>query len=53
MREDYVADIPQLFLEENNILTADFTEEEVFNVISHMELNKLLGSGVFPAKFYK
>jgi hypothetical protein len=34
LREDLVADIPQLSTEENNILIVDFTEEEVFDAIS-------------------
>jgi hypothetical protein len=33
LREDLVADIPQLTQEENDILIAEFTEEEVFDAI--------------------
>jgi hypothetical protein len=32
-RENVISDIPSLYLEENNILIADFTEEEVFEAI--------------------
>jgi hypothetical protein len=37
MRENMISDIPRLSQEENNILIADFTEEEIFEAISQME----------------
>jgi mannosylglycoprotein endo-beta-mannosidase len=52
LREDLVADIAQLSTEENNILTVDFTQEEVFDAISQMELNKAPVPDGFPAEFY-
>jgi mannosylglycoprotein endo-beta-mannosidase len=53
MRENVISDIPQLSQEENNILTADFTEEEIFEAISQMERNKAPGPDGFPAEFYQ
>jgi hypothetical protein len=53
MREDMVEDVPQLSPNENDILTAVFTEEEVFEAISQMEHNKAPGPDGFPAEFYK
>jgi hypothetical protein len=38
---------------ENEILTAPFTEKEVFEAISQMELNKAPGPDGFPAEFYQ
>jgi hypothetical protein len=49
LREDLVADIPQLTQEENDILIAEFTEEEVFDAIFQMEHNKAPGLDGFPA----
>jgi hypothetical protein len=49
MMEDFMSDIPQLTLEENNLLTKAFTEEEVCEAISQMEHNKAPGSDGFPA----
>ena len=46
-------DMPQLSIEENQILTADFTEEQVYNAIMQMEKNKAPGLVGFPAGFYK
>jgi hypothetical protein len=42
-----------LSFEENNILIADFAEEEVLEAISQMEHNKAPGPDGFPAEFYK
>ena len=53
LREELVADIPQLSVEENNILIADFTEKEVFEAISQMKHNKAPGPDGFPAEFYQ
>lgn len=40
-------------VEENGVLTYDFTEEEVFNAISQMEHNKEAEPDGFPAEFTK
>jgi hypothetical protein len=53
MMEEQVGDIPQLSAEENEILTADFTEDEVLEAISQMEHNKAPGPDGFPAEFYQ
>jgi hypothetical protein len=53
MMENHVLDIPQLTPEENTILSAPFTEEEVFEAISQMEHNKAPGPDGFPAEFYQ
>lgn len=53
MREDRTKDIPHLSHEENSILIAGFTDEEVFEAISQMEHNKAPGPDGFPAEFYK
>jgi hypothetical protein len=37
LRESEKADIPQLSNDENKILFADFTEQEVFDAIMQME----------------
>jgi hypothetical protein len=44
---DANSDIPQVSSEENVMLTADFTEEEVFEAISQMEHNKAPGPDGF------
>jgi mannosylglycoprotein endo-beta-mannosidase len=46
-------DIPQLSNEENEILVADFTEQEVHDAIFQMEKNKAPGPDVFPTEFYQ
>jgi hypothetical protein len=48
--ENATHDIPQISQVENEILTAPFTEEEVFEEISQMELNKAPGPDGFPAE---
>jgi hypothetical protein len=53
MIEDRVMDIPQLLPEENGILAANFTHEEVYEAISHMEHNKTLGLDGFLAEFHQ
>jgi hypothetical protein len=40
--ENHIYDIPQLSTQENDILNAPFSEEEVFEAISNMEHNKRL-----------
>ena len=51
--EAVVQDIPQLSEQENNILKAQFTEQEVYDAIFQMEKNKAPGPDGFPAEFYK
>jgi hypothetical protein len=47
MIEDQTQDIPHISNEENNILTADYSVEEVHEAIAQMEHNKALGSDGF------
>ena len=51
--ENLISDIPQISREENRILTAVFTSDEVLEAISQMEHNKAPGPDGFPAEFYK
>ena len=51
--ESRVDDVPQLETDENEILTAPFTEKEVFEAIAQMKNNKAPGPDGFPAEFYK
>jgi mannosylglycoprotein endo-beta-mannosidase len=51
--EDEIHDIPQLSQVENEILIADFTEEEVCEAIMNMEKNKAPGPDGFPVEFYQ
>jgi hypothetical protein len=44
--EDQISDIPQVSPEENEILIADFTENEVREAIFQMEHNKAPGPDV-------
>jgi hypothetical protein len=53
MSEEVTHDIPQLSQEEKDVLTAPFSEEEVFEAISQMEHNKAPGPDGFPAEFYQ
>jgi mannosylglycoprotein endo-beta-mannosidase len=53
MMEERNDDIPQLSEEENVPLTANFTEEEVFEAIVQMEHNKSPGPDGFHAEFYQ
>jgi hypothetical protein len=53
IRESNKAHIPQLSVEENKILVADFTEQEVHDAIMQMEKNKAPGPDGFPAEFYQ
>jgi mannosylglycoprotein endo-beta-mannosidase len=53
LMEDQIHDIPQVSDEENEILIADFTENEVREVVFQMEHNKSPGSDGFPAEFYQ
>ena len=45
--------MPQISQEENEILTQNFSEKEVFEAIQQMEHNKALGPDGFPAEFYQ
>jgi mannosylglycoprotein endo-beta-mannosidase len=51
--EDHIHDIPQVSDEENEILIADFTENEVREVVFQMEHNKAPGPDGFPVEFYQ
>jgi mannosylglycoprotein endo-beta-mannosidase len=53
LREDQNMDIPQVSLEENDILISLFTESEVREEVFQMEHNKALGPDGFPAEFYQ
>ena len=46
-------DMPQLSSEENEILTAGYTEGEIHDAIMQMEKNKAPGPDGFPAEFYQ
>jgi hypothetical protein len=51
--EENNADIPQLSIEESNILTGNFEVEEVKDAIMQRERNKAPGPYGFPAEFYQ
>jgi hypothetical protein len=53
MDETQTDDIPQVSVEENNFLTAEYSEEEVINAIFQMEHNKAPGPDGFPTEFYQ
>jgi hypothetical protein len=53
MIENQTHDIPQISNNENTILTADFSMEEVHAAIKQMEHNKAPGPDGFPAEFYQ
>jgi mannosylglycoprotein endo-beta-mannosidase len=53
LMEDQIHDIPQVSDEENEILIAEFTENEVREAIFQMEHNKAPGPDGFPAEFYQ
>ena len=46
-------DIPQVSVEENNLLTNPYSEDEVRTAVFQMERNKAPGPDGFPAKFYQ
>jgi len=52
LREDQNLDIPQVSLEENDILVSPFSESEVREAFVQMEHNKALGPDGFPTEFY-
>uniref|UniRef100_A0A8R7RBS2 Reverse transcriptase domain-containing protein n=1 Tax=Triticum urartu TaxID=4572 RepID=A0A8R7RBS2_TRIUA len=51
--ENRTDDIPQVTTEENDFLTAPFSEEEVRAAVFQMEHNKAPGPDGFPAEFYQ
>jgi hypothetical protein len=51
LMEDQIHDIPRVSDEENEILIADFAENEVSEAAFQMEHNKAPGSDDFPAEF--
>jgi mannosylglycoprotein endo-beta-mannosidase len=53
MDESRTDDMPQVTIEENNLLTALYTEEEVKKVVFQMEHNKAPGPDGFPGEFYQ
>ena len=53
LSEDRIGDIPQLSAEENSMLIADYTMEEVHNAIFQMEHNKSPGPDGFLAEFFQ
>ena len=53
MDETLRYDIPQVSEEENEVLTAPFSVEEVKMVVFDMEHNKAPGPDGFPAEFYQ
>jgi mannosylglycoprotein endo-beta-mannosidase len=46
-------DIPQVSAEENEVLVAPFSEEEVTSAIFDMKHNKAPGPDGFPIEFYQ
>ena len=53
MDETLRHDIPQVSVEENEVLVAPFSEEEVKVAVFDMEHNKASGPDDFPAEFYQ
>jgi mannosylglycoprotein endo-beta-mannosidase len=53
LMEDQIHDIPQVSDEENEILIAKFTENEVRGAVFQMEHNKAPGPDGFLAEFYQ
>jgi hypothetical protein len=51
--EDQIHDIPLVSDEENEILIANFSENEVREAVFQMEHNKAPGPDGFPAEFYQ
>ena len=51
--ESRTDDITQVTPEENNLLIAPFSEEEISKAINQMEHNKAPGPDGFPAEFYQ
>jgi hypothetical protein len=53
MDDSRTDEIPQVYVEENNLLAAMYSEEEVRKAIFQMEHNKAPGPDNFPAEFYQ
>ena len=53
MDESRTDDIPQVSDEENGLLTAPYSEEEVKKAVFQMEHNKAPGPDGFPAEFFQ
>jgi hypothetical protein len=53
MDETRMDDIPQISMEKNDLLAAEYSEEEVRKAIFQLEHNKALGLDGFPAKLTK
>jgi hypothetical protein len=53
MSETRIDDIPQVSIEENALLTAEYSEEEVRNIVFKIKHNKALGPEGFPSEFYQ
>jgi hypothetical protein len=53
MNETLRHNIPQVSEDENEVLTAPFSEEEVKLAVFNMEHNKATGPDGFPAEFYQ
>lgn len=53
MDELVTHDINQISVLENQILTADFNEKEVFEAVMQMKKNKASGPDGFPAEFFQ
>jgi hypothetical protein len=53
MDESQTDDIPQVSLEENALLTPEYSEEEVRKVIFQMKHDKAPGPDGFPSEFYQ
>jgi mannosylglycoprotein endo-beta-mannosidase len=51
--EEQVQDIPKISDVENGILTAHYSEEEVYEALFQMERNKSPGPDGFPTEFYQ
>jgi hypothetical protein len=53
MDKSQTDDIPQVSIEKNNLLTAEYLEEEVRKDIFQMKHNKAPGPDSFPVEFYQ
>jgi hypothetical protein len=51
--ESRVDDIPQVSPQENAVLSAPYTEEEIRKAVFQVEHNKAPGPDGFPAEFYQ